>query len=162
MLCRLHKMTEKRYRAIANSQKALAMGAINMERAEDFRDHLTLIFAIETRHKAIRDRFPFKNILLTPKVYARIDAAKEAILTALSKLHSKIVPFSPRLERRAIQLACAMSLVSYFNSDENHIEIDDASLNFAIKFFVEEAVVRSQEKIAQQEILRLLGIGDRV
>jgi len=50
-----------------------------------------------------------------------------------------------------------MSLVSYFGSNENFVEIDDAALNFAIKFFVEEAVVRSQEKIVLHEILRYIG-----
>ncbi|MCX8015064.1 MAG: hypothetical protein N2748_03515, partial [candidate division WOR-3 bacterium] len=111
MLCRLHKMTEARYRAIANSQKALALGTINMDKAEEYRDHLCLVYAIETKHKSVKDKFPFKHILLTPNVYEKIDCAKEAILSALRALKSKIVPFSPRLERRAIQLACAMSLV---------------------------------------------------
>jgi len=160
MLCRLHKMSEERYRAIANSQKALAMGTINMDKAEEFRDHLTLIYAIETHHKIVKDKFPVKNILLTPTVYDQIDSAKESILTALRKLHSKIVPFSPRLERRAIQLACAMSVVSYFKSNENFIEIDDDALNLAIKFFVEEAVVRSQEKIVMYEILQHIGLDE--
>ena len=158
MLCRLHKMTEARYRAIANSQKALAMGTINMDNAQEFRDHLTLVYAIQTQHKIVKDKFSFKNILLTADVYKKIDDAKEAILSALSQLKSKIVPFSPRLERRAIQLASAMSIVSYFKSDEDYIKIDDKALDFAIKFFVEEAVIRSQERIAQEEILRRIDV----
>ena len=158
MLCRLHKMTEQRYRAIADSQKALALGVIRMDKAERIRDHLTLVYAVETQHKLLRDKFPLKNISLTTKVYKRIDKAKEEILSALRELKSKLVPFSPRLERRAIQLACAMSLPSYFKSDEQHIRIDDSALDFAIKFFVEEAATRSQEKIDQQEISKRLGV----
>jgi len=158
MLCRLHKMTEQRYRAIADSQKALALGVIRMDKAERIRDHLTLVYAVETQHKLLRDKFPPKNISLTTKVYKRIDKAKEETLSALRELKSKLVPFSPRLERRAIQLACAMSLPSYFKSDEQHIRIDDSALDFAIKFFVEEAATRSQEKIDQQEISKRLGV----
>jgi hypothetical protein len=158
MLCRLHKMTEQRYRAIADSQEALFLGTVNMDKAERIRDHLALVYAIETQHKLLRDKFSLKNIMLTTKVYQRIDEAKEEILSALRQLKSKLVPFSPRLERRAIQLACAMSLPSYFKSDEQHIRIDDDALDFAIKFFVAEAVTRSQEKFDQQEILKRLGV----
>jgi len=158
MLCRLHKMTEQRYRAIANSQKALALGTINMDKAERIRDHLTLVYAIEIQHKVVRDKFPLKNVMLITKVYKRIDEAKEEILSALRQLNSKLVPFSPRLERRAIQLACAMSLPSYFKSNEQHIRIDDNALDFAIRFFVEGAATRSQEKIDEQEILKRLGL----
>jgi len=158
MLCRLHKMTEQRYRAIANSQKALALGTINMDKAERIRDHLTLVYAIEIQHKVVRDKFPLKNVMLITKVYERIDEAKEEILSALRQLDSKLVPFSPRLERRAIQLACAMSLPSYFKSNEQHIRIDDNALDFAIRFFVEGAATRSQEKIDEQEILKRLGL----
>jgi len=158
MLCRLHKMTEQRYRAIANSQKALALGTINMDKAERVRDHLTLVYAIEIQHKAVRDKFPLKNVMLITKVYERIDEAKEEILSALRQLNSKLISFSPRLERRAIQLACAMSLPSYFKSNEQHIRIDDNALDFAIRFFVEGAATRSQEKIDEQEISKRLGL----
>jgi len=158
MLCRLHKMTEQRYRAIANSQKSLALGTMNMDKAERIRDHLALVYAIETQHKVVRDKFPLKNVVLIPKVYKRIDQAKEEVLSALRQLNSKLIPFSPRLERRTIQLACAMSLPSYFKGNEEHIRIDDNALAFAIKFFVEEAATRSQEKIDQQEISKRLGL----
>ena len=158
MLCRLHKMTEQRYRAIAESQKALALGTINMDKADKIRNHLLLVYAIETQNKMVRDRFSVKNISLTAKVYKKIEEAKEEILVALRRLKSKIVPFSPRLERRAIQLACAMSLSSYFRTGDQHIRVDENALNFAIKFFVEEAVVRSQEKIDQEEILKRLKV----
>jgi len=158
MLCRLHKMTERRYRAIAESQKALALGTINMDKADKIMNHLLLVYAIETQNKMVRDSFPVKNISLTVKVYKKIEEAKEEILVALRRLKSKIVPFSPRLERRAIQLACAMSLSSYFRTGNQHIKVDENALNFAIKFFVEEAVVRSQEKIDQEEILKRLKI----
>jgi hypothetical protein len=153
MLCRLHKMTEERYRAIADSQKALALGKIKTDKADLIRDHLTLIYAIQTQHRTIKDKYSAKSILLTSEIYSKIDKAKEFLLKALRQIKSKIIPFSPRLERRAIQLAGAMSLPSYFKSDDTVIKVDERALQFAIKFFVEEAVIRSQEKINQEEVL---------
>lgn len=158
MLCRLHKMTEQRYRDLARSQKMLALGKINMDKADKIKKHLILIYAIETQHKALRDKFPLKNVLLTSEVYKKLDDAKESILVALRELKSKVVPFSPRLERRTIQLACAMSLISYFNIDAEHITIGKNALDYAIRFFIEEAVIRSQEKIDQKKVLEKLGI----
>lgn len=83
---------------------------------------------------------------------------KEETLAALRQLESRIVPFSPRLERRAIQLACALSLPRYYAANGQHILVQDDALDFALKFFVEEAVTRSQEKINQEGILSRLGI----
>jgi hypothetical protein len=83
----------------------------------------------------------------------------EAVLLALRNTNSKKIPFSPRLERRAIQLACAMSLPSYFQNEKEIIEIDNSALNFAIKFFVDEAEVRSMNQINSERILTEIGEG---
>lgn len=97
-------------------------------------------------------------MLLTEELYKEIEKARELILEEIEEKF-KLIPFSSRLERRALQLACAMSLLSYFSSkNEEHIEITKDALKFATKFFVEEAVVRSQEKINSERILKKLNI----
>ena len=117
-----------------------------------------MVYAIEIQYKAVRDKSPLKNVMLITKVYKKIDEAKEEILSALRQLNSKLIPSSPRLERRTIQLAYAMSLPSYLKSNEEHIRIDDNALDLALKFFVEGAATRSQEKIDEQEISKRLGL----
>ncbi|MBI5332758.1 MAG: hypothetical protein HZB65_04245 [Candidatus Aenigmarchaeota archaeon] len=158
MLCSLHKMTKERFNAIVQSQKSLALGKIKMEYALKIRDHATLVYAIMTRHELLKEKFPQKNVLLTEELYKEIEKARELILEEIQEKF-KLIPFSSRLERRALQLACAMSLLSYFSTkNKEHIEITKDALKFATKFFVEEAVVRSQEKIDQKRILKKLNI----
>ncbi|RLG46660.1 MAG: hypothetical protein DRN90_06160, partial [Thermoproteota archaeon] len=48
MLCRLHRLTKERYREIAEKQMELVLGKLKMEKANEIRDHLTLVHAIET------------------------------------------------------------------------------------------------------------------
>jgi len=40
---------------------------------------------------------------------------------------ARVVPFSMRLEKRAIQLASAISLLNYFNCRSDTIPVDDAA-----------------------------------
>lgn len=158
MLCSLHKMTKERFNAIVKSQKSLALGKIKMEYAPKIRDHVTLVYAILTRHELLREKFPQKNVLLTEELYQEIEKARELIIDEIQEKF-KLIPFSSRLERRALQLACAMSLVSYLSSkNDEYIEITKDALKFATKFFVEEAVVRSQEKLNPERILKKLNI----
>ncbi len=147
MLCRLHKQTEERYKAISQSQEALALGKIKMEKAQAVRDHLTLIYAIETEHPFIKDKFPSKKIVLDPQVSQRVKETGEEIIRILKNMGCKIIPFSPRLEQRTIQLACSMSLPSYFNQSGDFIKVDYTCLDFAVQFFIEEAFTRSQKGI---------------
>jgi hypothetical protein len=156
MLCRLHRLTRKRFEEIASSQMKLALGELTMDKASKIRDHLTLIYAIETSHPAVRDVYQKKPVLLTKEIYERIVEARNAILEYLK--YKESLDFSPRLETRAIQLACAMSLISYFRSDRDVIEIDKEATRLAIRFYVEEASVRSKEEFKPEWVLYDLGL----
>jgi hypothetical protein len=156
MLCRLHRLTRKRFEEIAGSAMKFTLGEVSMDKASSIRDHLTLVHAIATRHPRVKDMFPYKTVLLTRDIYEKIVEAREAILEYLK--YSESLDFSPRLEMRAIQLACAMSLLSYFRDDEEYIKIDQEAIRLAIKFYVEEASVRSKEEFKPEWVLYDLGI----
>lgn len=151
MLCRLHRLTKERFLEIAESQMRLALGEIDIEKeARAIRDHLTLVYAIETMHPLVRDRFPYKPIMLTPQVYELIGKARKAIL---EEIESEVLAFSARLEDRAISFACAASLMEYFSSDEDFILVGQDALKYAIQLYIEEAAIRSQEKFKPDEVL---------
>ncbi|NIR86122.1 hypothetical protein GWO13_00565, partial [Candidatus Bathyarchaeota archaeon] len=81
MLCRLHTLTKQRYVEIAQSQMRLAFGEIDIEKgARKVRDHLTLVYAIETEHPLVKGRFPYKPVMITPQAYDLIGEARKAIL----------------------------------------------------------------------------------
>jgi hypothetical protein len=63
-----------------------------------------------------------------------------------------------RLERRALQLASALSLVNFFKREEEVIPIDPEALRLALKFYIEEAWIRSQESFNLAETLKKLGL----
>ena len=151
MLCRLHRLTSERYSEIAKNQTRLALGMMNMSPAEKIRDHLTLIYAIETGHVKL-DAYPYKKILLTGDAYEKISEAREAML---SKIRG-VVPFSPRLERRALQLACAFTLIGYFA--KNELIVGGDALDLAVKFFISEASVRSKESFRAEDIMKKVGV----
>lgn len=160
MLCRLHRLTRERYRSIAKSQMKLALGMIDFDLASKIRDHLALIHAIYTRHPLVSEYFPYKPVLLTSTAYERIAEARETILEHLK--YEEKLGFSPRLEMRAIQLACTASLIGYFGAEKEHIEIDDDALRLAIRFYVEEASVRSKEEFDPKLVLYDLGISQAI
>lgn len=153
MICNLHKMTKERYAAVAESQKKLASSLIDFNFALPLRDHLTLTYAIETQHPFVRERFSLKPVLLGPEFYQKIDQAREGVLT---QLENDNVPFSSRLEKKAMQLACAMSVINYFQSPEPCLKVNSDALHYAIKFFVEEAALRSQQAINADSVLKEL------
>ena len=154
MLCRLHRLTKERFIEIAQSQMRLTFGEIDIEKgSRNIRDHVTLIYAIETRQPPVKDRFPYKPVMITPKSYELIKRAREAILERISE---RVVRFSARLEDRAIRFACAASLMDYFNSDLNYIPVNEEALKYAIQFYIEEASVRSQEAFEPEEVLKEL------
>ena len=151
MLCRLHRLTKERFIEISRSQRRLTLGEIDMEKgAQEIRDHLTLVYAIETRHPLVRDRFPYKPVMITPRVFEMLDRVRDAIL---EEIPMKVVRFSARLEDRAIRFAGAASLMDYFRSNLDHIPISEEALRYALQFYVEEASVRSQEIFKPEEIL---------
>jgi len=155
MLCRLHRLTKERYREIAEKQMELVLGKLKMEKASEVRDHLTLIHAIETEHPLVKEKFQYKPVSLTERVFEEITRAREAILDTIAQ---ERLDFSPRLERRAIQLMCAMSLMSYFKEQDERIRVDSEAMKLGLRFYVEEAAVRSKEKFNPEDLLRKLGL----
>jgi len=156
MICRLHRLTKERFVEIAQSQMRLALGEIDIDKsAQSFRDHVTLVYAIETQHPLVKDRFPYKPVMITAEVYDMIKKAREAILEHIPQ---DSLRFSARLENNTIRFACAASLPNYFQSNLDYIPISEDALSYAIKLYVEEASVRSREEFLPQQVLeRLFG-----
>jgi hypothetical protein len=154
MLCRLHRLTKERFIEIAESQMRLAFGEIDIEKgAQKTRDHLSLIYAIQTRHPLAAGRFQQKPVMLTPKMQEMLTKARKAIL---DEIQEESVRFSARLEDRAIRFACAASLLGYFQSDKDYIPINEEALKYALQLYVEEASMRSQEEFEPDLVLAKL------
>jgi len=154
MLCRLHRLTKQRYLEIAQSQMRLVFGEIDLEKgAQQIRDHLSLVYAIETKHPLVEGRFQHKPVMLEQKAQKMIENAREVIL---EHIPHKVVRFSARLEDHAIRFACAASLLNYFHSNLDFIPVSEEALRYAIQLFVEEASVRSREEFDPQEVLKKL------
>lgn len=151
MLCRLHRLTKERFIEIAQSQMKLALGEIDIEKgARQIRDHLTLVYAIETGHPLIGDRFSAKPVLITPEAYGWVEKARSAIL---ERIPEEVVSFSARLEDRALRFACAASLLNYFQSDLDYVPVGEDALKYALQLYVEEASVRSRQEFKPEEVL---------
>ena len=153
MICRLHRLTKERYVEIAQSQMRLALGEISIDKgARQIRDHVALIYAIETGHPLVRGRFSQKPVMITAETYEAISRAREAILKRI--LGS--LKFSARLESNVIKFACAASLLNYFNLDLDYIPVGEDAVERAVKLYVEEASVRSKEEFQPEEVLEEL------
>ncbi|MDW8022916.1 MAG: hypothetical protein RMJ15_04155, partial [Nitrososphaerota archaeon] len=118
------------------------------------RDHLALVYAIETGHPLVRERFPKKPVLVTPKTFEVIERARNAILDMIPR---EFVTFSARLEDRALRFACSASLMNYFHSSLDYIPVSDDALKYAVQLYVEEASVRSRQEFTPEEVLKKLG-----
>ena len=156
MLCRLHRLTKEKYSELAKSQRKLMLGILQRKMtrvAPKLRDHLTLVYAIGSKHWLVAGSFHEKKILLTDEMLNLLDKASSLIL---EHLETKTVPFSMRLERRAVQLASAMSLMNYFRTRSDVIPIDSTAARMAIQFFVEEAWIRSKETFSLYDVLKEL------
>jgi hypothetical protein len=151
MLCRLHRLTKERFIEIAQSQMKLALGEIDIEKgAKQIQDHVTLVYAIETGHSLVKPQFSPKPVLITPEAYEWLEKARNAILEQIPR---EFVTFSARLEDRAIRFACAASLLNYFQSDLEYIQVSRDALKYAIQLYVEEASVRSKQEFKPEEVL---------
>ncbi|HKZ93602.1 MAG TPA: hypothetical protein VJ249_03340 [Candidatus Bathyarchaeia archaeon] len=151
MLCRLHRLTKQRFIEIAQSQMRLAFGEIDIEKgAKQIRDHLALVYAIETGHPLVASRFSPKPVLITPKAYEMVEKARNAILERIPR---EFVTFSARLEDRAIRFASAASLLNYFQSDSENVPVSEDALKYAVQLYVEEASVRSRQEFKPEEVL---------
>jgi len=137
MLCRLHRLTKQRFVEIAQSQMRLAFGEIDIEKgAKQIRDYVTLVYAIETRHPLVASRFTSKPVLITPQAYELIEKARNTILEHI-----------PR------EFACAASLLNYFQSSSEYVQISQDALTYAVQLYVEEASVRSRQEFKPEEVL---------
>ncbi|MGF3521612.1 MAG: hypothetical protein ACQXXJ_00765 [Candidatus Bathyarchaeia archaeon] len=150
MICRLHRLTKERFVEIAQSQMRLALGEVNVDKgAGQIRDHVTLVYAIETGHPLVRGRFPKKPVMITAELYDAIGRARNAIL--------KHIPggmqFSARLENNIVKFACAASLLSYFNDDLDYIPVSKDVVDRAVRLYVEEASVRTKEAFKPEEVI---------
>ena len=160
MLNNLHRLSPERYQALSLAREKIEKGLTTMDLAASIQDHLMLVYAIETEHPFVQSDFPKRNILVTPYFYQQLDDARQQVFHSLREqdpaIHQGRIPFSPRLEKKALQLAGAMTLPGYFNSYEPLSErgkpptclpLDQQAVNYALHFFVQEAAVRSKQLI---------------
>jgi len=140
MLCRLHRMSSERYESIAESQLNLIMGKKELKKeAENVREHLATVFVAETRSEKV-DEIPTKKVRLTEEV---IDTLRRKRRRTLSEFEKPL--FSPRLEKRVLKLACGATLLEYFKSDGEVLEVSDAACRFAKEVFDREIKTRMLE-----------------
>jgi hypothetical protein len=152
MLCRLHRLTKERFVEITRSQTKLALGTIDLQKdAQKIRDHLTLVYAIETGHPFLKNQFLNKPIMITPQVFDVIGKTRAAIL---ERIPQKTVKFSARLEDKALRFACAASLMDYFHDDLKFIPVGQEALKYATQLYVEEASIRSKEAFEPEDVLK--------
>jgi hypothetical protein len=138
MLLRFHPMTRERFRAVEASAERLELGELDFPLASRVRDHLTLVHAIETRHPLVAAKFRSRSVKLDPALYRQLREVSEKALARTA--HPK---FSPRLKSRAVKLAAAGALVSYFAHPLGEtIPIGKPEADFARQFYEEEVRVR--------------------
>lgn len=157
MLCRLHRLTKEKYRELARSQRELMLGQhrnIMQTVAPLIRDHVTLTYAVQTSDSVVKDRFPKKRILLAKSLVEKLSQASNLVLEHIGS--DSVVPFSMRLERRALQLAGSLAIMSSLGTEGDLVSVDAEAERMAIRFFVEEAWVRSNERFPLEEILKKL------
>ncbi|HTT16503.1 MAG TPA: hypothetical protein VMH49_03990 [Thermoplasmata archaeon] len=139
MLLRFHPMTPSRFRAVERSAERLELGELEFDLAGRIRDHLTLVYAVETGHPLVARRFRRRSVALERPLYDRLRGVSEKALdrTALPK-------FSPRLKSRAVRLAAAASLLTYFaDPGASSLAIGARETDFAARFYTEE--IRARE-----------------
>ncbi|MGI0070459.1 MAG: hypothetical protein ACRECT_00015 [Thermoplasmata archaeon] len=139
MLLRFHPMTRERFRAVEASAERLELGELDFRLADRIRDHLTLVHAIETGHPLVAAKFRSRPVRLERGLYDQLRAVSEKALKTTS-----FPKFSPRLKSRAVRLAAAASLLTYFaEPKEATIGIGKGESEFARRFYEEE--IRARE-----------------
>jgi hypothetical protein len=156
MLVRMHRMTKQRLRELSRNQRELAMGRLRMRYAKEIRDHLTLVYAIQTEHPLVKDRFEMKMVVLRDTFFHELEKAQELVL---AQIKSDIL-FSVRVRQNAIKLAGALTLFSYFAKPDDRLEIGEDAVKLAIKFFIEEVAIRQKVSVDVESILYSLGLSD--
>ena len=139
MLLRFHPMTRDRFRAVEASAERLELGELDFALAGRIRDHLTLVHAIETGHPLVAAKFRARPVRLERTLYDSLRGVSEKALKTTS-----FPKFSPRLKSRAVRLAAAASLLTYFASPApGPIPIGPREVDFARRFYEEE--IRARE-----------------
>jgi hypothetical protein len=156
MLVRMHRMTKQRLRELSRNQRELAMGRLKMHYAKEIRDHLTLVYAIQTEHPLVKDQFKKKTIVLRDTFFHELEKAQELVL---AQIKSDIL-FSVRVRQNAIKLAGALTLFSYFEQPGDRLEIGGDAVKLAMKFFIEEVAIRQKVAVDVESILYTLGLSD--
>ncbi len=155
MLVRMHRMTKERLGELSRSQRDLAMGRMKMRLADQIRDHLTLVYAVQTEHPLVSARFPRKQVVLREGFFDALEHAQEALLR---QIEGRIL-FSIRVRQNAIKLAGALALLSSFRGDLARLEIPDEARDLALRFFVEEIAVRQKVAVDVNAVLGELPAG---
>ena len=138
MLLRFHPMTPARFRAVEASAERLELGELDFALAESIRDHLTLVYAIETGHPLIASQFRRRPVRLERPLYEKLRAVSEKGLQG-----TRVPKFSPRLKSRAVRLAAASALLTYFaDPKEPSLAIGPRETDFAARFYAEEIRAR--------------------
>jgi hypothetical protein len=156
MLVRMHRMTKQRLRELSRNQRELAMGRMRMQHAKEIRDHLTLVYAIQTEHPLVKEKFKKKTIVLRDTFFHELEKAQELVL---AQIKSDIL-FSVRVRQNAIKLASALTLFSYFTQSDERLEIGEDAVRLAMKFFIEEVAIRQKVSADVESILYTLGLSD--
>jgi hypothetical protein len=139
MLLRFHPMTRERFRAVEASAERLELGELSFELAQKIRDHLTLVYAIETNHPLVAGKFRSRPVRLERALYERLRGVSEQALKV-----TRYPKFSPRLKGRAVRLAAAATLLTYFAEDvPGPLAIGEVESEFSRRFYEEE--IRARE-----------------
>jgi hypothetical protein len=139
MLLRYHPMTPSRFRAVEASAERLELGELDFDLAGAIRDHLTLVYAIETGHPLVARTFRRRPVRLERPLYDRLRAVSEKGLE-----RTNLPKFSPRLKSRAVRLAAAAALLTYFHDpEEPSLGIGPRETELASRFYAEE--IRARE-----------------
>ncbi|MHA1665593.1 MAG: hypothetical protein ACTSVW_07160 [Candidatus Njordarchaeales archaeon] len=156
MLCRLHKMTKERFKALRESQRKLRLGKLSFGLANNIREHLTLVYAIQTNHPLISEKFQPKKIILTEKLDEILEKVDDILLEKVKD--TDLLAPSVRLAERAIKVASAGAMTTYFKSSDDHLKISDNEIRYAVKFYIEEMNIRCGEQFNTEEICKQLGV----
>ncbi len=156
MLVRMHRMTKQRLRELSRNQRELALGRLRMGDAGDIRDHLTLVYAIQTQHPLVKDQFKPKKVVIRESFFEVLDRAQEVVLEQIKGP----LQFSVRVRQNAMKLAGALTLFSYFQQEGDRLEITENAQRLALKFFVEEVAIRQKVGVDIETILYRLGLSE--
>jgi len=139
MLLRFHPMTRARFKAVEASAERLELGELEFRLAEPIRDHLTLVHAIETGHPLVARKFRTRPVQLDRSLYTQLREVSDRALRT-----TNFPKFSPRLKSRAVRLAAAASLLTYFaRPADASLTIGAGEADFARRFYEEE--IRARE-----------------